>query len=247
MNKFFEENHKLIFREWISPEELKNATVLDLGCQTGWLGEYCTDNNVSEYIGVDICQYSINKARYDYPKLTFVLQDLEDYLKESVNKQLKFDIVVISRTIQGIHNLVEVLENVAKITNKLVLEIGVPVNFAAHRLLEMVKELDISGKYNNEIQEIKNYIEYKHQIVEYITDDFVNVIPSIGYFNDIMSRLGFKMSLETYETVKEKYPTEYGYFFKNAEADPIGKAIIKFIKVDNIIKPITWTEWNNIK
>jgi 2-polyprenyl-3-methyl-5-hydroxy-6-metoxy-1,4-benzoquinol methylase len=143
MNQFFEQNHKLIYQYWISPDELKGITVLDLGSQTGWLGEYCMQHGASEYVGVDIDEDHVLNARRNYPNLAFHHTGLEDYITESIAEGRMFDIAVISRTIQGIQNQASMLQNLSKITNKIVIEAGVPINAPAYQLLEILKSVKL--------------------------------------------------------------------------------------------------------
>jgi hypothetical protein len=250
MNNFFKENHKLVFQEWLDPNEIANLTVLDLGSQTGWLGGYCMEHGVKEYIGVDIDELWINRSRADYPSLTFVHMDLEDYLTDCINESKFFDIVVISRTIEGVQNHVTVLQKLSKITNHIVLEVGVPVNHVAYEALTFIKSIELSEEQKLVLENALHYAEYEHPFIEYFDDDqkFIWAIPSIGLYNSVMTRLGFQMSLDTYERVKQKYPTEYGYFTKKdnsyGTADThIGKAILKFTKVTDKHQPLTWKEW----
>jgi phage antirepressor YoqD-like protein len=208
------------------------------------------EHGVKEYIGVDIDKLWIDRSRADYPSLTFVHMDLEDYLTDCINESKFFDIVVISRTIEGVQNHVTVLQKLSKITNHIVLEVGVPVNFVAHELLKFLKAGELTTEQKQLVDNAEHYIEYEQPFIEYFDDDqkFVWVIPSIGLYNTIMTRLGFKMSLDTYEKVKQKYPTEYGYFTKKdssyGTADThIGKTILKFTKVTDERQPLTWKEW----
>jgi hypothetical protein len=246
MNQFFKENHNLVFQEWLPPDEIKNLTILDLGSQTGWLGGYCTNQGVKEYIGVDIDKLWIDKSKEDYPNLTFIHMDLEDYISDCIKENKFFDIVVISRTIEGVQNHVTVLQKLSKITNQLVLEVGVPVNFAVNAVLETI---ELSNEFKNKL---KDYVEYEQPFIEYFDDDqkFVWAIPSIGLYNIVMTRLGFELSLETYERVKQKFPTEYGYFTKidrsyGTAEKHIGKTILKFKKVSDRQTPLTWKEWHD--
>lgn len=244
MNDFFKENCKLIFQEWINPSEIKDSRILDLGSQTGWLGEYCTLHNVKEYVGVEIDEYHISAARKNYPNLTFYHMDLEEYVSNCISQNNFFDIVVISRTIQGIQNQITLLKNLSKITNKVVLETGVPLNQPAYDLLQILKTVDLSDTHKGEIEKILTYIEYDQPFVEYILDDsWPQPVPSTGVLKDIFSRLGFELDLITYESVKQKYPAEYGYGARPERDQLIKKSILKFVKVSNNVKPITWNEW----
>lgn len=246
MNEFFESNHRLVFQEWIQPEELTNTTILDLGCGTGWLGEYCKEHGASHYVGIDIDEYLINNAKKDYPDLTFFIEDAEVFVKDCIADKKFFDIVVISRTLQGIQNQITFLQDVSKITNQIVLETGVPVNFGAHKILDMLKNTVLTEEQQSQINNIVNYIEYDQPFIEYVVDDrFVQPIPSIGLFKQLANKIGFELCLKTYESVKQKYPTEYGYHFKNKEWDLIGKSILKLKRLDKTAKPISWKEWND--
>jgi len=250
MNNFFKENHKLVFQEWLDPEEILGLSILDLGSQTGWLGGYCTEHNVKEYIGVDIDQLWIDSAKASYPNLTFICADLEDYIVDCIKENKFFDIVVISRTIEGVQNHVSVLQQLSKITNQIVLEVGVPVNRVAYDALQFIKSLELTDEQKLLLNNAWHYIEYEQTFMEFFDDDqkFIWAIPSIGLYNSVLSRLGFQLHLDTYERVKQKYPTEYGYFTKKDKsygtADThIGKAILKFKKITNEQKPLTWKEW----
>ena len=250
MNNFFKENRQLVFQAWLSPDEVKELKILDLGCQFGWFGEYCINHQVKEYIGVDIDESAITQARIYYPELTFVHSDLEDYLKECVENNIFFDTVVISRTIEGIHNQVTVLQNVSKIAKSVVLEIGVPLSPVAYKLLKFIRTFSLSDEEKLELDKTKDHIEYDQPFVEYFNDNnFVWAIPSIGFYKTIMSNLGFQINLDTYEKMKQQFPTEYGYFLKDNDGSggtadkQIGKAILKFTKISNNQIPLTWKEW----
>jgi hypothetical protein len=249
MNNFFEENHKLVFQEWIHPDEAADSTILDLGSQTGWLGEYCMLHNAKDYVGVEIDEFHIIDARSNYPNLTFFHMDLEDYVKNCVTEKKVFDIVVISRTLQGIQNQITLLQNLSKITNKIVLETGVPPNYTANRLLEILKTVSLPVEYREEVEQIKHQIEYNQPFTEYIIDErWPSPVPSTGLLKEILARLGFELCLNTYESVKQKYPSEYGYGIPFNVPDQIMKrSILKFKKVSNLSKPISWKEWDDLK
>jgi ubiquinone/menaquinone biosynthesis C-methylase UbiE len=248
MNNFFEKNYKLVFQEWISPNELKNNSVLDLGSQTGWLGEYCMANGASEYVGVEIDEFHINDSRQHYPNLTFFHMDLEDYVDLCVKEYKTFDIAVISRTLQGIQNQMTLLQKLSKITKKIVLETGVPTNEPIYKLMTILKNYTLTDDHKEEVEQIKHYIEYDQTFVEFIIDDrWPQPVPSTGILKDIFSRLGFELDLTTYESVKEKYPTEYGYGPGHEVDQLMKRSILKFVKVSDIVQPLTWKEWDDLE
>jgi hypothetical protein len=244
MNNFFKENYQLIHQAWISPCEVKDSTILDLGSETALFGKYCMLHGAKEYIGVEINKMSVDNARADCPHIPFVHMDLEEYVDLCIDEDKFFDIIIISRTIEGVHNQVSVLQKLSKITNHIVLEVGIPVNFAAN---EILKTIDLPDELRNKLI---HYVEYEQLFVEYFDDNqkFIWAMPSIGLYNSIMTRLGFQLSLDTYETVKQQFPTEYGYLTKvdksyGTAKTHIGKGILKFKKVTDEQKPLTWREW----
>jgi hypothetical protein len=179
-----------------------------------------------------------------------LIKTRKNYIVDCIEENKFFDIVVISRTIEGVQNHVSVLQQLSKITNQIVLEIGVPVNYVACEILELVQSLDLTDEQRNRLNYAQHYIEYEQPFMEYFDDDqkFIWAIPSIGLYNAVLSRLGFRLNLDTYENVKKKYPTEYGYFTKKDNSygtaeKHIGKAILKFKKITNEQKPLTWKEW----
>jgi hypothetical protein len=245
MNNFFKEHHQLVYQEWLPADEIKNLTVLDLGSQTGWLGKYCIENGAKEYIGVEIDKLWVDRSRESFPDLTFIQEDLEDYISNCVNESKFFDIVVITRTLEGVHNLITLLQNLSKITNLVVIETGVPINNAAFELLEILKSTELSDEQQQLIENIKHSIEYKQTFVEYVDDPnkFIWAVASTGFYNAVFERLGFQLCLETNERVKQKWPAEYGYVKRKPENNSIGKKILKFKKIADEQLPLTWKEW----
>jgi hypothetical protein len=239
MNDFFKEHYKEIYQEWITPSDVKDKTILDLGSQFGWLGTYCVDNSVKEYVGVELDPYAYHRAIAENTSsnIKFFHMDLEDYLNDCISKQISFDIAIISRTLEGSPNQVSILQKLSKTVEHIILEVTLPINIVAYDLLAELEKNNPTNQTLELIEKTKYNIEYKSQFVEYF--DYpgkpIWAIPSIGMYNAIMTRLGFQMSLDTYERVKQKWPTEYGFFQR-------GKAILKFKRIKNETMSITWKE-----
>jgi len=245
-NPFFIKNHKLVYKEWLDPLEINGATVLDLGCQWGWLGGYCISNNVKEYVGVDIDKNEIDQATESYPMLTFFNMNLEDYVKKCIEINKKFDIIVISRTIHGIPNLVTVLQNLSIIGNKIVIESGVPVNSQVEEMLEILKNTNFYETHRESIDKVIHDAEYNSSFIGCLADEkFIHLVPSIKFFEDIFEKLGFKLDLTSYESAKNKFPTEYGYGLRPELNIRLKFCILKFTKVTNEHKPLSWKEWHD--
>jgi trans-aconitate methyltransferase len=246
-NSFFIKNHKLVYKEWLDPLEIKGSTVLDLGCQWGWLGEYCILNSVKEYVGVDIDKDEIDQAIKSYPELSFINMNLEDYVEQCVEINKKFDIIVISRTIHGIPNLITLLQKLSIIGNKIVIESGVPVNLQVFELLEILKNTNFYETYQDSIDKIVHNAEYNSSFIGCLSDEkFIHLVPSIKFFEDIFEKLGFKLDLTSYESAKNKFPTEYGYGSRPESNIRLKFCILKFTKVTDKQKPLSWKEWHDL-
>jgi hypothetical protein len=239
MNNFFKEHYKEIYQEWITPSDVKDKTILDLGSQFGWLGTYCVENGVKEYVGVELDPYAYHRsiAENTSSNIRFFHMDLEDYLDECISKQISFDIAIISRTLEGSPNQVSILQKLSKTVDHIVLEVNVPTNIVASDVLTELEKNNPTDQVLELIKKTRYNIEYKSKFVEYhdYSGKPIWAIPSIGMYNSIMVRLGFQLSLDTYERVKQKWPTEYGFFQR-------GKAILKFKRIKNETQPISWKE-----
>jgi len=226
MTDFFEENYKDIFQYWISPNNVKNLSILDLGSGEGRLGEYCLSNGAKDYIGIELNYNKILEAQESFPQIKFYHEDLVDYVKKCVHEHNFFDVVFLTRTLHYIQDQVELLENISKITNNIIIESGVPASEPFLHLISNFKT--ICADYILKIQE---HVEYKENFTLYFFDkDSIHSAPSIGYLKELLNKLGFELDLTTYEKLKNKYPNEYGLLNKYKQHDLLGKYVLKFKK-----------------
>lgn len=90
----------------------KEAKVLDCGCGDGHLtniiSNYC--HNVT---GVDMSYRSILLAQNDYPKISFVLDSIENYARTSE----QYDICVANMVLSNVENINDITEAVFRILN----------------------------------------------------------------------------------------------------------------------------------
>lgn len=84
---------------------LDRKSVLDLGCNQGQMRMYISS---PIYVGIDLSEYSIEKAKRYYPNDTFYEGDIEVY---KVNQ--KFDVVVLNHVISVTPSREELLSNAA--------------------------------------------------------------------------------------------------------------------------------------
>lgn len=75
-------------------KQIKNKSVLDVGCGNGYLAQYVDDTN--EYTGVDIDTRSVDEAKKRNPSKKFIVGEIQDIHE-------KYDIIVLA-------NLIEMIE-----------------------------------------------------------------------------------------------------------------------------------------
>jgi len=70
---------------------LQGASVLDIGCGTGFYTEYCKRQSVELYMGIDITEISIRTLRDRYPDFRFLQADITS---DDFNISMGFDMVI---------------------------------------------------------------------------------------------------------------------------------------------------------
>lgn len=94
--------------------DLKNKSVLCIGCGTGEECNYIKSLGVKKVIGVDISEELIDYAKKNYPDIEFYAMDMEklNFPKSS------FDFVYSSLVLHYVENWTKVLKNIYKILKK---------------------------------------------------------------------------------------------------------------------------------
>ena len=75
----------------LSKSPIKNASVLDVGCGTGDLAQFLKDKQMKEYVGIDLFEPALEKARKKFPDKKFINGDFLHY-----NFKRRFDFVFCS-------------------------------------------------------------------------------------------------------------------------------------------------------
>lgn len=96
----------------------RGKTILDLGCNDGWIGKYCLNGGAKRVVGVDRNWRYLEEARKK--GIYTVLADLETYEASE-----RFDTVLLLATLQHIENKERLLRNIAGHARELVLEMPI--------------------------------------------------------------------------------------------------------------------------
>lgn len=90
--------------------DLKNKTVLDLGCGYGWHCKYAADNGAASVLGIDLSEKMIAEAlkRNSHPSIQYSLCGINEYDYPAE----KFDLVVSNLALHYIKDIDEVYRKV---------------------------------------------------------------------------------------------------------------------------------------
>lgn len=75
----------------LSHYPIENASILDVGCGTGDLVQFLKDKHIKKYVGIDIFEPALEKARKKFPDQKFINGDFLQY-----KFKRKFDFVFCS-------------------------------------------------------------------------------------------------------------------------------------------------------
>mgnify|MGYP001589564837 CR=1 FL=1 len=110
--------------ECIKATELKNPSILDVGCSSGYLSEVLKIKKIrAKYEGTDYSPSFINFARNKYPKETFSVNDATNLKYKDKN----FDIVVSACCLLHIINYKKAISEAARVAKKYVIFHRTPV------------------------------------------------------------------------------------------------------------------------
>ena len=98
--------------------EIKNKTVCDVGCGTGYYVNFYSNEGAKHITGIDITQTSINNLKSQYPEYDFVRGDIssQEILLGTKNK---FDIVNVFDVLYHIVNdtkFEQAIQNICELT-----------------------------------------------------------------------------------------------------------------------------------
>lgn len=194
--------------------QLKDKTILDLGCGAGAMDKYFLDNGAKSILGVDISQNMINEARKNIavPNVEFKVLKMEDI--SQINQ--KFDIVYSSLAFHYVEDFNKLLSDIRNLLNDggilvysqespLVTapifesrnpEKKIPINGKTYFLLSDFNNESVRNNYWNDVQVTKYHRTYATLVNAFIKNQF--------------SIIEIKDSYATEETIRmcEKYKNQ---------------------------------------
>ncbi|MFS0880203.1 class I SAM-dependent methyltransferase [Metabacillus niabensis] len=179
--------------------ELKNKSVLDLGCGFGWHCRYAREQQASSVIGVDISEKMLQKAREktDDPAISYIQMPIEEI--DFSNGQ--FDVVLSSLAFHYIQSFREVCK---KVYDSLKPE-GSFVFSVEHPIFTSRDEQDwyYDDKGNRLHWAVDHYQSEGIRETTFLTNNVIKYHRTIStYLNDVM-KAGF-----TIGAVEEPIPSE---------------------------------------
>lgn len=113
--------HKLLAQ--IPPDEIKNKTILDLGSCLGAAGHYSMMLGAASYTGVEIQDYYVQTSNHLLEKhwankpWKIVKEDVYKFLDDSIEQNIKYDIVLASGIIYGFLNIIDICQKICKVSS----------------------------------------------------------------------------------------------------------------------------------
>ncbi|MEK3889516.1 class I SAM-dependent methyltransferase [Bacillus sp. FSL K6-3431] len=179
--------------------ELKNKSVLDLGCGFGWHCRFARDQQASSVVGVDISEKMLQKAREttDDPAISYVQMPIEDI--HFSNSQI--DVVISSLAL----HYIESFEGICKKVHDLLSPGGTFVFSVEHPIFTSRNEQDwyCDDQGNRLHWPVDNYQFEGVRETTFLTENVIKYHRTIStYMNDLLGA-GF-----TLKAVKEPMPPD---------------------------------------
>lgn len=122
-NKIFSQKAEKKFSEFLINNLDQETSVLELGCGTGVNLEkiYDLDVEIKNYIGVDITPNMLKKAKSKFPdhsSVTFVQEDLKNFVNEGINTQKTYDIILCVWVLSHLENQARIINQVQELLSE---------------------------------------------------------------------------------------------------------------------------------
>lgn len=251
------------FQAWVPPADLKDKSVLDIGCCLAAFGGYALSNGAKRYVGLEISEPLAAIARENLTKYyiasdwEIVVDSCEHFFDINIEH---FNYILVGGVLHGITDFFPVLKSLAEYGDRIVIEsVHPPVPFIMPLIAEIA---ELKGKECYErFNKLMLAIEYSYPAVVYsdtgkmmyhdshsAVSNIVRPSLSIGALKIIMNRMGFKEDIGGYIELKKSYPEQYGWgkrfiisFIREGDSKPMSYSDL----IDNDYKKIQdWKDTN---
>lgn len=195
---------------------VENRSVLDLGSCNAATGAWCLSQGAKFYKGVELqdafVRNSVKNLSKYYPKTHWDIEHkgVEDFIAE--NKSA-FDIVVASGVLHAFSNVIDIVNEIAKMTNLVVIDAEHPGTLKASNFL--------SARTRAQLTTSPEYVEFIENepfislhttgmsLADRKTVVFSGYIPSMGALRSILVRSGFSYVPGVNQALKKYLPKIY--------------------------------------
>jgi len=212
---------------------IEGKTILDLGSFIGQTADWCLQNNVKKYVGVEICDefYNtsielMNKNHSESSKWNIIHTSIQDYF--SKNNDV-YDIIFAWGLVHHFYDHVYLMKEMSKRANHVIVMGRNPKVMWESCVELQTPELLKKLEYDIAYQEFHNgEMTLLYKTMKSIRCTSSN--SSLAALKTTMALNGFVYNLDAYEDFKLKYPNEFGMWF-----DKVGNYVIEFYKTNRNI------------
>lgn len=176
--------------------DLKNKSVLDIGCCVGYSGAYVLDKGASYYHGIDISsdlciQAERNLSQY-FEKSKFLIEN--NPLEKFLESNSKFDVILAMGILYAVKDPVSAVEKLLEKCDTIVIE-------------------SVHPHFPEELLEDYKFVSYDNQRINYNNTtknaNFIGSRVSLGLYKFLLDVKGFKYSLEQNMSLQQMLPPYY--------------------------------------
>ncbi|MBP3378700.1 MAG: methyltransferase domain-containing protein [Clostridia bacterium] len=176
-------------------EDRNISSALDVGCGPG--NSSVVIKNIfpnADILGIDFSSDMIERARKDYPNISFEQWDADVFIE---NTSQKFDLIFSNACLQWLPNPLNTIKNLYKLLNDCgILAVQIPCNFdePIHRLISKV----VTG------EKWKAVIKHQRNHTNSSVDEYYNVISDLSDYFDIWT-ITYHHIIPSYEALWSWY------------------------------------------
>jgi 16S rRNA G966 N2-methylase RsmD len=212
---FMQDRHDSFFYNY----DLKNKSILDIGCCVGATGAYVLDKGAKFYHGVEYDQDLVNIASKNLEQaFSKDLWNVEQGTLEEFSKESKthYDIIVLSGVVYAVFDCIPILIDLSKHTDAFIID-GIHPDFA-NNIPEQVSNVLKQFNLWENFLENASFVEHTYMpmsINKHVL--FHGSRQSFGFIKNFLTSLGFKNANIVNDQLKNKIPYLYNSYNRYGE------------------------------